>query len=106
MIATAVLEGHKADTDRGFCVNIEGVEHPWCHRTIMVPQIRDLGGLPTDQPVLEINLEDNTERTLGECDVVSTFAGTVSTARSGGPRPVMAVSISFFEISTAIRGAM
>jgi hypothetical protein len=71
MTAAAVLEGHEAQShDRNFCVNIEGVEHPWCHPTIMVPQIRDLGGLPADQPVLEINLEDNTERTLGECEVV------------------------------------
>jgi hypothetical protein len=71
MTATAVCESHEARTrPQEFCVNIEGVEHPWCHHIIMVPQIRDLGGLPADQPVLEINLEDNTERTLGECDVV------------------------------------
>jgi hypothetical protein len=53
-----------------YCVNIEGVEYSWFHQTIMVPQIRDLGGLPADQPVLEINLDDNSERTLGECEVV------------------------------------
>jgi hypothetical protein len=41
----------------------------------MVPQIRDLGGLPADQPVLEINLDDNTERTLGECEVVELKPG-------------------------------
>jgi hypothetical protein len=41
----------------------------------MVPQIRDLGGLPADQPVLEINLETNTERTLGECEVVQIKPG-------------------------------
>jgi hypothetical protein len=71
MTTAAVLEGHEAHTHHHeFCVNVEGVDHPWCHRTIMVPQIRDLGNLPPDQPVLEINLEDNTERTLGECEVV------------------------------------
>lgn len=53
-----------------YCVNIEGVVHAWFHQTIMVPQIRDISGLPADQPVLEINLEDNSERTLGECEVV------------------------------------
>jgi hypothetical protein len=71
MTATAVQEGHETrEHHHEFCVNIEGVDHPWCHHTIMVPQIRDLGGLPADQPVLEINLETNTERTLGECEVV------------------------------------
>lgn len=71
MNASAVQPQHEAPPCRcEFCVNIEGVEHPWCHHTIMVPQLRDLGDLPTDQPVLEINLDDNTERTLGECEVV------------------------------------
>ena len=60
---------------REFCVNIEGVDHPWCHHTITVPQIRELGGLPADQPVLEINLETNTERTLAEGEVVELKPG-------------------------------
>jgi hypothetical protein len=71
MSATTAQEDREVrEHHHEFCVNIEGVDHPWCHHTIMVPQIRDLGGLPIDQPVLEINLETNTERTLGECEVV------------------------------------
>jgi hypothetical protein len=53
-----------------FFVNIEGTEYPWDQDTITVPQIRRLGSLPTDIPVLEINLEDNTERTLDENETV------------------------------------
>lgn len=76
MTATAIEEIHETGHHHAhYCVNIEGVEHHWCHHTIMVPQIRDLGGLPADQPVLEINLEDNTERTLGECEVVQIKPG-------------------------------
>jgi hypothetical protein len=76
MTTAAVHEGHEArPRPREFCVNIEGREYPWFHHTIMVPQIRDLGGLPADQPVLEINLDNNTERTLGECEVVELKPG-------------------------------
>jgi hypothetical protein len=53
-----------------FFVNIEGTEYPWDHDTITIPQIRRLGSLPTDTSVLEINLEDNTERTLDEHETV------------------------------------
>jgi hypothetical protein len=71
MTAVTVQEGHEAKPHhREFCVNIEGVDYPWDHDTITVPEIRKLGNLPSDQPVLEINLEDNTERTLPENAVV------------------------------------
>lgn len=70
MTATLHEDSTAKSRRKAYCVNIEGVEHEWFHQTIMVPQIRDLGGLPADQPVLEINLDDNTERTLGECEVV------------------------------------
>ena len=53
-----------------FFVNIEGEEYPWDRPTITVLEIRLIGRLPGDQPVIEINLEDNTERTLSECEVV------------------------------------
>ena len=71
---TAVQEGHAAQHHHHhhheFCVNVEGVDHEWDHDTITVPQIRELGHLPADQPVLEINLETNTERTLPENEIV------------------------------------
>ena len=58
-----------------FEVNIEGVIHPWDKPTITVPELRALGGLPDDQPVLEVNLQTNTERTLAEDEVVELKPG-------------------------------
>jgi hypothetical protein len=40
-----------------------------------VPELRSLGGLPADLPVLEVNLKDNTERTLKEDEVVDLKPG-------------------------------
>ena len=72
MTTVAVHEGQEAAAGHRpeFFVNIEGEEYPWDRDTITVLEIRLIGRLPNDQPVLEINLEDNTERTLGECEVV------------------------------------
>ena len=56
-------------------VNIEGTEHPWDKDTISIPQIRELGGWDESQPVLEVNLQDNTERTLDEDEVVNLKPG-------------------------------
>jgi hypothetical protein len=72
MTATAVHEGQETATCHRseFFVNIEGAEYPWDRPTITVLEIRLIGRLPDDQPVIEINLDDNTERTLSECEVV------------------------------------
>lgn len=51
-------------------VNIEGTTRPWGSDTITVPQLRELGDLPSDQPVIEVDLEVNTEVTLAEDAVV------------------------------------
>lgn len=56
-------------------VNIEGNLYPWESPTITVPQIRELGGLPSDQPVIEVDLKDNSERTLQEMEVVEIKPG-------------------------------
>jgi hypothetical protein len=56
-------------------LDIEGTLHPWDKDTITVPEIRTLGSLPTDQPVIEINLQDNTERQLAEGEVVTIKPG-------------------------------
>jgi Multiubiquitin len=53
-----------------YFVNLEGAEKPWDEPTITVAQIRELGGWDTSQPIVEINLDDNTERTLGEDETV------------------------------------
>lgn len=56
-------------------VNIEGTLRPWNKGTISVPELRDLGSLPADQPVVEVNLQDNTEVTLAEDAVVELKPG-------------------------------
>jgi hypothetical protein len=58
-----------------YVVNLEGTEHPWDSETITVPQIRELGGWEPSLPVVEVNLQDNTERTLGEDEVVTLKPG-------------------------------
>jgi hypothetical protein len=58
-----------------FFVDIEGTEHPWAAETITVPQIRQLGGFDAGQQVVEVNLQDNTERTLGEAEAVTLKPG-------------------------------
>ena len=53
-----------------YCLNIEGEIYPWDEDTITVPQIRELGNLPRDLPVIEIDLTDNSQRTLAEDEIV------------------------------------
>ena len=53
-----------------YFVDIEGTDHPWDEPTITVPQIRELGGFDASQQVIEVNLQENTERTLAEDEVV------------------------------------
>ncbi|HEX2289985.1 MAG TPA: hypothetical protein VHH53_07290, partial [Pseudonocardiaceae bacterium] len=40
--------------------------HSWAKDTISVADIREIGGLPANTAVIEENLRDGTERTLGE----------------------------------------
>jgi hypothetical protein len=58
-----------------FEINIEGSLYPWDGDTITVPEIRELGGLPQDMPVIEVDLQENTERTLAEDEVVELKPG-------------------------------
>jgi len=58
-----------------YLINIEGTEHPWDKDTITVPEIRELGSLPATDPVIEVDLKDNTERTLTEDEVVEIKPG-------------------------------
>ena len=53
-----------------FQVNIEGMTYDWDQDTITVPEIRELGKLPTNLPVIEVDLKDNSERTLPETETV------------------------------------
>jgi hypothetical protein len=64
-------------TEQGpkYFVNLEGVAKPWDKPEITVPEIRELGGWDMSQPVVEVNLEDNTEVTLAETAVVTLKPG-------------------------------
>jgi hypothetical protein len=57
------------EAGKKFYVNVEGTEYEWGAETITTAQIRTLGGLPADQPVVE-ELPDGTERTLPEDEVI------------------------------------
>ena len=54
----------------GYCINIESTTYPWKTPTITVSQIRELGNLPKDQPVVCEDAEGS-ERTLREDEVVT-----------------------------------
>jgi hypothetical protein len=58
-----------------FHVDIEGTIYDWDKGTITVPELRELGSLPSDLPVLEIDLKDNTQRELHEDEVVQLRPG-------------------------------
>lgn len=58
-----------------YFVNLEGAEYPWDRETITVPEIRALAGWDTSQPIVEVNLDDNTERTLAEHETVTLKPG-------------------------------
>jgi hypothetical protein len=66
---------HDTAKTRRFEVNIEGTIHPWAKAMITVPELRTLGGLPADQPVVEVDLRTNVEHTLAEDEVVELKPG-------------------------------
>ena len=57
-----------------YYVEIEGAEYPWDKDTITVPEIRQLGNLPQDLPVIEVDV-DNNERELTEDEIVTLKPG-------------------------------
>jgi hypothetical protein len=73
-----------------FEVNIEGTEHSWSDPNITTEQILELGDLPADQGVIEIDLKTNGERTLEPGEVIELkpgqgFAKKVKYQRGGCP---------------------
>jgi hypothetical protein len=58
-----------------YVVNVEGVDHDWPSPTITVADIRILGGFAPTDPVIEVDLTDNSERTLPEDEVVDIKPG-------------------------------
>ncbi|MHB8732281.1 MAG: hypothetical protein ACYDAB_10895 [bacterium] len=57
-----------------FFANVEGTDYPWARDTITVTEIRHLGNIPADVPVLEESPE-GTERTLPENEIVTLKPG-------------------------------
>lgn len=57
-----------------FFIDIEGREYAWDSPTITVPEIRALGNIPADQPIIQ-EAPDGTERTLGENEVIELKPG-------------------------------
>jgi len=79
-MATAAPPAHDAGKKEGsgngpkYHVDIEGTIYEWDQPTITVADIRRLGNLPSDTPVMIID-EDNNQRTLGEDEVVELKPG-------------------------------
>lgn len=57
-----------------YFVNIEGSEYPWDKDAISTAEIRSLGKLPQDLPIVE-EFPDGTERTLQEGEIVQLKPG-------------------------------
>ncbi len=58
-----------------YYINIEGTVYEWEEESISVSQLRQLGGLPFDVPVIEIDLKTNTERELQEDEIIQIKPG-------------------------------
>jgi hypothetical protein len=58
-----------------YFINIEGKEIPWEKDTITTEEIISLGGWEPNMGAIEINLKDNTERTLQSGEVVTIKPG-------------------------------
>jgi Multiubiquitin len=68
-------EGTAEASGRKYVVNVEGVDHDWPTPTITAADIRILGGFAATDPVIEVDLTDNSERTLSEDEVVGIKPG-------------------------------
>ena len=64
---------HQAEGQK-FYVNIENQEYPWDRDSITVSEIRSLGGIPSNQPIVQ-EAPDGTERTLAEDEIVELKPG-------------------------------
>lgn len=58
-----------------FYLDIEGKNVPWDQETITTEKIIELGGWDPSQGAIEINLKDNTERTLKPGEVITLKPG-------------------------------
>ena len=75
MEAKLLDESTTAKSGPKYEIDIEGTKYVWDKDVISVAEIRTLGKLPQDVPVIEIDLKDNTQRTLSEDEVVQLRPG-------------------------------
>jgi hypothetical protein len=74
MVGTSLSNNEHEDTmtsmtpaiRQKYDVNVEGTIYGWSEPTITAAQIRMLAGFDDAQPMIEVDLKDNTERTLVE----------------------------------------
>ncbi len=71
---TTLEKAQESQAGQKFFVDIEGTEYPWEKEAITTAEIRALGSLPANLPVVE-ELPDGTERTLAENEVVELKPG-------------------------------
>lgn len=69
-----IVEAPSEQAGQKFFVNIEAREYEWDRSTITVPEIRQLGNLPADQPVICEDAEGR-ERTLAEDETITIKPG-------------------------------
>ena len=66
---------HQGDqAGQKYFVNVEGTEYSWSKNTITTAEIRQLGSLPADQPIVE-ETPDGIERQLTETEVLELKPG-------------------------------
>jgi hypothetical protein len=53
-----------------YFVDIEGTDFEWDKGAISVAELRVLGSLSGPEPIVEVDLEDNSERTLAEDEII------------------------------------
>lgn len=58
-----------------YMIDIEGTLVPWSEDTITVAQLRELAGVDASQPMIEVDLKDNTERTLSDDEIIELKPG-------------------------------
>jgi hypothetical protein len=58
-----------------YAIDIEGTPYEWDRDTITVAELRELGGLPAGQEMIEIDLKDNSERVLTEEETIDLKPG-------------------------------
>ncbi len=66
--------GTPTEAGKKYFINIEGTEYSVDQETITVADIRRLGNIPADQPIVEETV-DGTERTLGEGEIITLQPG-------------------------------